>query len=264
MEPFTRRPTERVPIRRPVVGVTQRPTLTPSNPAPQQPTAIPQPKPQAQPLPKPSLLQPPTLSSPGPNMDIRLAAPRTQTHSTAPLQPARPQQTPSISPPVANIPPQQTAPAVSAPVHQHAHTDTHAPKHHKESGITTHAGLVGFITFLIVGGLFLAPLLPGKIWKTAPGSLNTFSTGTQNISCIGATGKTSTAVSYGLKLGFPLNYNYSSTSTISASCDGKTQHAISSHSSQFNPLALLIDFSLTVIVAIATAKIWHKVRASRV
>jgi hypothetical protein len=272
MEPFARRPIDRVPVRRPIMAAPQRPPgMTP------QPTV---------PSAKPSILQPPSRPSPGPSMDIR---PASQPHvASAPLTPQHPQvpvhhvqtatqvTTPhtSFHPLVQNAAAQRPMQAVShtpqatpTPAQsQHPHhgtTESHNSKHHKELHAITHSGLVGFITFLVVGGLLLTPVLPGKIWDGAPGNSQSFSTGDQNIDCIGTFGKTTTVLNYDTKIGFPLIYDYATTTNLSATCDGKTQHATGGHTAQFNPLALLTDFAVTVTIAVVAAKIWRKIRSSK-
>jgi hypothetical protein len=117
--------------------------------------------------------------------------------------------------------------------------------------------------FMVFGVLFLAPFLPGKTWDGAPGSSQSFSTGDQNIGCIGTLGKTTTTLRYDSKAGFPLVYDYATTSTMHASCGGKTQTAVGGHTSQFSPLALLADFALALAIAITTARLWRHFRGHR-
>lgn len=116
--------------------------------------------------------------------------------------------------------------------------------------------------FLVCCGLFLAPVVPGKIWNDAPGSSQTFSTGDQNIDCLGTVGKLTTTTTYDTKAGFPLVYNYSTTSHLSAPCGGKVMTAAGGHTSQFNPLGLLADILLALAIGIITAKIWRRFRAN--
>src|SRR5262249_9216225 len=120
-----------------------------------------------------------------------------------------------------------------------------------------------FIAFVLFTGLFFAPLLPGKVWNNAPGSSQSFSTGDQNISCIGTLGPLKTVTSYDHKLGFPVVYSYATTSNISATCGGSTQHAVGGHTSQFNPLATFINLLLSVALAFGIAKLWRKLRAPK-
>lgn len=313
MEPFARRPIERIPVRRPVMGVPARPAApqpaTAANPTPMaasqsvkpMPTATPvtpHPRPtHAQPTAQPSLLQPPSFQSAGPRIDIQptaaarpmAAQPSGPTrplmhhpaHHPKPLPQPSPAHHPVHAPSAHHQPhhPATTAhPAVSQttthpthathtpthhgdPEHPHYKTaESHNTKHHKEFHAATHAGLVGFITFLVVGALFLAPLLPGKIWQNAPGSSESFSTGDQSLDCLSTLGPITTTSSYDHKIGFPLTYDYSTTSKLSATCEGKTQHAVGGHTSQFSPVALLINFILALGIAIAAAKIWRKLR----
>jgi hypothetical protein len=114
---------------------------------------------------------------------------------------------------------------------------------------------VGFIVFLLVGTVCLVPMLPGKIWQGAPGSSDSFSTGDQSLDCVSALGTISTSTTYDHKIGFPVVYSYATTSQQSAICEGKTLHAASGHTSQFNPLGLLTDLALTLTIAIVTAKV---------
>ena len=138
--------------------------------------------------------------------------------------------------------------------------DMDLPKHHKQAHPTAHAGLVGFIVFLLIGALCLAPVLPGKIWDGAPGSSDSFSTGDQNLDCLTTLGSITTSTTYDHKVGFPVVYTYATTSQQSATCQGKTLHATGGHTSQFNPLGLLADAALAVAIAIITAKVWRKLR----
>lgn len=179
--------------------------------------------------------------------------PSAQQSQVTPVQPATAHPTP---------PPTSTTHGHAQHPH-HKTAESHNTKHHKEFHAAAHTGLVGFITFILVGAVCLAPLLPGKIWQNAPGSSQSFSTGDQNLDCLTTLGRITTTTSYDSKIGFPLTYNYSTTAHQSATCDGKVQQAVGGHASQFSPLALLIDFSLTVGLAIAAAKIWGKLRARK-
>jgi len=259
MEPFNRRPIDRAP-HRPMIGAPIRPThmARPVGSASAQPSA----------------LRPPVVA-PQPAMDIRPASHPTSNPapSSAPVaQPARPNPTPTLQPrpitPVATAPVQHTtafsAPTANAVKRSEPRHTTHEPKPHKEPHETGHAGLVGLITFVVFMALFFAPLFPGKVWQDAPGSSQSFSTGDQNISCLGTLGPQKTTVSYNSKTGFPVVYSYSTTSTVTASCDGKPQQATSGHTSQFNPLGVAIDVVLALVLAVTVAKIWHKLRAPKI
>jgi len=128
------------------------------------------------------------------------------------------------------------------------------PKEHNHTG---HAGLVGFATLIVLGALFLAPIIPGKIMQNFPLSSQTFSTGNQALDCIGSQGQISTTTKYTSKIGSPLNYAYSTTSTESATCNGKSQSATTGHASQFSPLALVVDIIVVIALAVGIAKIWR-------
>jgi len=284
MESFSRRPIER-PVRRPIMdGSVARPTQ-PHPATASSPVGPSVPHSPAQ----PSLLKPPTIAASGPSMDIRpagsparhpvpqpLAAPVATQHSPfhpnirphASPQPPVQQSTP-LKPLAAPVP-RQTPPTNPRPQEQKSPAqpakeklDLDLPKHHKQSHPTAHAGLVGFVIFLVFGMLCLAPLLPGKIWNGAPGSSDSFSTGDQNLDCLSALGAITTATTYDHKIGFPVVYSYATTSRQSASCQGKTLHATGGHTSQFNPLGLLMDTMLALVIAIVSAKIWRKLRAHK-
>lgn len=128
------------------------------------------------------------------------------------------------------------------------------PKEHNQTG---HAGLAGFVAFVLLGALLLLPVLPGKIMQNFPLSSQTFSTGDQALDCIGSQGTISTSTKYNSKAGSPLNYTYSTTSKQSATCNGTTQSATTGHASQFSPLALVIDLALAFVLSIVVAKVWR-------
>jgi hypothetical protein len=292
MEPIQRRRLDNLRSR-PTIGGTpqQRPTgytrpVTPQNPSPSAlrpiapagqhnpastgPSALRPPTPVAKPAvpAQPSMFRPPT----GPSMDFRPATPTA--HVPGP-QSTSPQPTPSHTPSHSPTPAVSTAQASSNSV-QPARPATQStpestkvsvessPKPHKEPHPTAHAGLVGFITFVVVGSLLLAPIIPGKIWDTAPGSWQSFSTGDQAIDCVsGSPTNTSTTTRYNSKNGFPVVYQYTTTSTMTGSCGSQVQHAVGGHTSQFNPLGLLIDTLTTLAIAIIVAKLWRRFRGVR-
>jgi hypothetical protein len=165
------------------------------------------------------------------------------------------------------VPQPRTTPAQPTAVpQQHAsgafRPDDEAPgKGHKTPHPTAHSGLIGFAAFLVFGALFLAPLLPGKIWETAPGSSQSFSTGNQTIGCISELTNAKTSLSYDTKIGFPLTYDYATTSTMTADCNGKPGHAIGGHTGQFNPLGLLADTALAITIAVIAAKLWRRFKS---
>jgi len=128
----------------------------------------------------------------------------------------------------------------------------------KERSQTGHAGWVGFVVFVVLTAVLLLPLLPGKILDNFPGSSQSFSTGDQSLACLTPLSKVTTTEKYDSKLGFPIVYAYSSTTTQQATCAGKVQDAIGGHSSQFNPLGGAIDIAISLAVAFVVAKIWRK------
>lgn len=121
------------------------------------------------------------------------------------------------------------------------------------------AGLVGFICFVVLGGLLLSPVLPGKIFDSFPGSSQSLSTGDDSPACIHELEAVSSALSYNRKLGSPITYSYATTTTQKATCDGKQQTAIAGRAGQFNPLGLLIDSALALIVSVIVSKVWRRV-----
>jgi len=121
------------------------------------------------------------------------------------------------------------------------------------------AGLVGFICFVVLGGLLLSPFLPGKTFDSFPGSSQSSSTGDDSLACIHELGAVSSSLSYNRKLGSPITYSYATTTTQKATCDGKQQTAIAGRAGQFNPLGLLIDSALALIVSVVISKVWRRV-----
>jgi hypothetical protein len=137
-------------------------------------------------------------------------------------------------------------------------------KSYKEPHPTGHAGLVGFVTFLVIGGLLLAPVIPGTIWNNAPGSSQSFSTGDQAIDCPeGSPTNVKTTTSYDSKNGSPLVYQYTTTTSMSGNCASQAQHATTGHTSEFSPLALAIDLLLAIAIAVVTSKLWRRFRGVR-
>lgn len=159
---------------------------------------------------------------------------------------------------------QATEPALQPP---RAH-DHHEAKHHKakEPGpknTTGHSGAVGFVSFIVLCALFFLPLLPGKVLDNFPGSSASFSTGDQALSCIDALGPVHSTVKYDTKMGFPITYNYSTTTTQTATCKGVTQSATGGHTSQFNPLGGLINATTAFVLAFGIAKLWRYFAGSK-
>jgi hypothetical protein len=117
---------------------------------------------------------------------------------------------------------------------------------------------VGWTVFIVLTAALVSPFIPGKILDNFPGSSQSDSSGEQSIACINTPqyGKQTTA--YNLKLGAPIVYKYTQTTTLHATCDGKPQSVTGGQSSQFNPVGLAADVTLALIVAVVIAKIWRK------
>jgi hypothetical protein len=127
----------------------------------------------------------------------------------------------------------------------------------KPHNTTAHAGLVGFLAFVLLAGLLLSPLLPSKIFDNFPGSSVSQSSGEQTIACLTEPTNATSTTSYHGKFGSPLNYKYATTTVQHATCDGKQQSADIGHMSQFSPLALAIDAVLALGIAIGIAQTWR-------
>ncbi|HSX31415.1 MAG TPA: hypothetical protein VLE99_05865 [Candidatus Saccharimonadales bacterium] len=124
---------------------------------------------------------------------------------------------------------------------------------------TAHAGLVGFVFFVILTGLLLSPLLPGKIFSNFPGSSSSSSSGDQALACIDTLKNVTSSLAYNTKAGSPVVYDYSTTTTQRATCDGKPQSFVGARTSQFNPLGLALDIVLSLVVAVVFAKLWKRI-----
>lgn len=244
-----------VPIGAPTLSPQQRPIVhapvsgpSPAlQPAHMQPT-LHQP---AQPLTAP---MPPAHAPMRPQHPVQ---PRTQTASQPqPAPAARPMNTEFVNTPavpthVAHTPAHPQA----APV-----PDTAPPakgRGPREKSRTGHAGLVGFIVFILLGALLVSPLLPGKIMDDFPLASNTYSAGDSGLNCIGKQGKISSTTKYDTKAGVPITYTYATSTTQTATCDGQTQNAVVGRTSQFNPLGLIVDIIIALIAAIIVARIWR-------
>lgn len=159
-------------------------------------------------------------------------------------------------PPVSPEPTQPDSSALQPPA-------VHPEKHHNKSkepgpkNTTGHSGAVGFVSFLVLCALFFLPLLPGKVLDNFPGSSASFSTGDQALSCIENLGPIHSSVKYDTKMGFPITYNYSTTTVQTATCKGVSQTAVGGHTSQFNPLGGLINAALAFVIAFGIAKLWR-------
>jgi hypothetical protein len=124
---------------------------------------------------------------------------------------------------------------------------------------TAHSGVIGFVVFVVLCTLALAPFLPGKIMQDFPLSSGTDSSGEQSIGCATDLSPIQTSTAYNYKRGFPLVYGYETTSTIKATCNHVTKTATGGQTSQFNPLGGLIDVALAGVLALVVAKIWRKI-----
>jgi hypothetical protein len=131
------------------------------------------------------------------------------------------------------------------------------PPEPEERPATAHSGIVGLVAFLVLAALALSPFLPGKIFQSFPGSSQTTGTGEQSIGCAGTLSPIQTTTTYNTKLGFPIVYNYATTSKIRATCDGTPQTATGGHASQFSPLGALANVFAAAIVAFVVARIWR-------
>ncbi len=129
----------------------------------------------------------------------------------------------------------------------------------KEPSETGHAGLVGLAVFGVLTALFLLPLLPGKTLDNFPGSSQSFSSGDQALACLQPPASSNSSTSFDSKAGFPITYTYASTSKQTATCDSKSQSVVSGHSSQFNPLGLVINIATALTVAAVVGLVWKKI-----
>ena len=123
---------------------------------------------------------------------------------------------------------------------------------------TAHSGWIGLIIFIVLAGLALTSFLPGKVFESFPGSSTTESTGEQTIGCVDDIKDVKTSTAYTTKRGFPVVYNYTTDSTVSGTCDGVAKTATGGHTSQFNPLGVVLNVFAAAFVAIVAAKIWGK------
>jgi len=179
-------------------------------------------------------------------------------------QPQRPAQVDSVS---------QPSPRPTQPTHSHqTHAATHHPhtpphdtaakvQHHQRVG--GRSGLVGFICFIALAGLLLSPLLPSKAFDNFPGNSQSSSSGDESLACIDTLGQVYTSVHSDHKLGSPITYSYTTTTTQKATCDSAMQTAITGRTGQFNPLGLLIDVSLAIAISVAVARIWRRFFGNR-
>jgi len=209
--------------------------------------------------------QPPTAPLPQQHTQARSQQP-VQLHPQAPPQPSqqppvmaatRPANSDFVATPSAT-----PAPAASVPIQRPSvpDSDTQPPaksRGPREKNRTGHAGLVGFVAFILLGALLLAPLLPGKVVDSFPLSSNTYSTGDSSLDCVGKQGRISSVTKYDHKAGTPITYTSATTTTQAATCDGQPQSAVVGHTSQLNPLGLVVDAIVALIAAIVIARIWR-------
>jgi hypothetical protein len=154
--------------------------------------------------------------------------------------------------------------AHSTPVAARPNTDDDMPpasKAHmpKERSSTGHAGIAGFGALIVLGALFLLPIIPGKVIQNFPLASSNLSTGNQSLDCIGTQGTLRNSTVYNTKAGAPLTYSYSTTTNQSATCNGKLQNAEVEHTSEFSPLALVVDTLLAIILAMVVARVWRMI-----
>ncbi|HUB93822.1 MAG TPA: hypothetical protein VMB52_04945 [Verrucomicrobiae bacterium] len=155
-------------------------------------------------------------------------------------------------------------PGTSTPTHiqlrsdvsldEQATSTAHPPR---EKSSTGHAGLAGLGAFFVLSVLLLVPLLPGKIVQNFPLSSSSFSTGDESLGCLTTPSNQSSSTKYNTKTGFPITYTYSTTTTQTATCDGQTQSATTGRTSQFNPLGLIVDVVVALVVAILISRVWR-------
>ncbi len=260
---FTRPTAHRDPSMRPVRPTTQTAPTTPAQPVASAPVHV---KPvhatHVQPVahaPQPSV--PPTapvLTSPAPTPAAPSSALRppatfsdfapTASTPATPVQPSEAQ--PSLQPP-------QPVPETPQPSDDHQQKHSKSKKEPGPKNTTGRSGLVGLICFVLFSALFFLPLLPGKVLDNFPGSSASFSTGDQALSCIENLGVVHSTVKYDTKMGFPITYNYSTTTTQMATCKGVSQSVTGGHTAQFNPLGGLIDVVAASALAFGVAKLWR-------
>jgi hypothetical protein len=141
--------------------------------------------------------------------------------------------------------------------------DQKAPKAPRERNRTGHAGLVGLGVFVILTALLLSPLIPGKVVDSLPGVSQSSSSGDQALACAHDVTNTKSTTTVNTKLGAPLVYKYTTTTTLQGTCDGKQQSVVGGRSSQFNPLSMAIDVITALVVACAVTFVWRKIFASK-
>jgi len=126
-----------------------------------------------------------------------------------------------------------------------------------------HAWLVGVVLAVILSAFALLPVLSGKILVNFPGSSDSVSTGDQAIACATTPTSPRTATHYDHTYGFPFVYSYATTTTLTADCQGNTQTAVGGHTSQFNPIAGVVDVAVALVLATVIALGWAAVARRR-
>lgn len=154
-------------------------------------------------------------------------------------------------------------PAAASPTDNKAVVESRKNKPAEPREKRSKAWLVGLVVFVLLGGFAMSPLVPGKILENFPGSSQSFSTGDQDLACATDLTQVHTTQKYNTKLGFPLVYSYSTTTTQTAVCNGKSQSAIGGHTSQFNPLGAAINLAAALAIALAIGKVWGWLRRDK-
>lgn len=178
--------------------------------------------------------------------------------STTPVHQARPTSRdphphiPSPQPEPVQPTPQQTPVPASAPERPAMPNNTPS----KPRASRSHAGIIGLVLFVVLALVAFTPILPGKILEDFPGSSESQSSGDQSLACITTPEGMVVSTSYDTKLGFPIVYKYTTTTTQRALCQGKDISATGGTSSQFNPLGLVINLAAAAIIAGIVGKLW--------
>ena len=159
-----------------------------------------------------------------------------------------------VPPPPATMTTPATQPAV--PADEQPASQARPPREKNQTG---HAGLVGWITFVLAAMLLLLPLLPGKIILNFPLASNTFSAGDSALGCTGTPANLRTSTAYTKRAGSPITYTYTTSTTQTATCDGRQRSTVTGHTSQFNPLGLVVDIVTALAAAIVVARAWRLV-----
>ena len=238
-----------VPQRRVFSDFAPRPVSRPAAPQPMTPpTPSPAPatlRPMSQPAPHPAPHPHHTPSGPDSALRPTAAQPR--------MQPTHSMLTPT--PTYAAAPASDTQALSSLSADQ----DDSAPTTSRPKTKSAHAGLAGFVCFVVFAALLLSPLLPGKILDNFPGSSQSLSSGDQTIGCTEDITNTSSSLAYNTKVGSPVVYNYRATTTLTGLCNGQRKTAVEGHTSQFNPLGLAADLLVALAVAIGIGQLWRLV-----